>query len=77
VASVSDTGVGISEKEHAAIFEKFYQAGDPGENMREGTGLGLPITRHLVELHGGSISLESRPGQGSKFKVTFPLSSPS
>jgi PAS domain S-box-containing protein len=77
VASVSDTGIGISEKEHAAIFEKFYQAGDPRENMREGTGLGLPITRHLVELHGGSISLESCPGQGSKFKVTFPLSSPS
>jgi PAS domain S-box-containing protein len=77
VASVSDTGIGISEKEHAAIFEKFYQAGDPRENMREGTGLGLPITRHLVELHGGSISLESRPGQGSTFKVTFPLTQPS
>jgi signal transduction histidine kinase len=77
VAWVSDTGIGISEKEHTAIFEKFYQAGDPKENMREGTGLGLPITRHLVELHGGRISVESRPGQGSKFKVTFPLMQPS
>ena len=70
--SVCDTGVGISEKEHSAIFDKFYQAGDPREGGREGTGLGLPITRHLVELHGGAISVESRPGQGSRFRVTFP-----
>lgn len=76
VATVRDTGIGISEKEHTAIFEKFYQAGDPKENTREGTGLGLPITRRLVELHGGSISVESRPGQGSEFTVTFPVPAP-
>lgn len=69
--SVCDTGIGIPENEHAAIFDKFYQAGDSG--VREGTGLGLPITRHLVELHGGTISVESRPGQGSRFNVTLPL----
>ena len=71
--SVCDTGIGISEKEHAAIFDKFYQAGDSRGTAREGTGLGLPITRHLVEAHGGTISLESRPGQGSRFTLTFPL----
>jgi PAS domain S-box-containing protein len=69
--SICDTGIGIPEKEQSAIFDKFYQAGDSG--VREGTGLGLPITRQLVELHGGSVSLESRPGQGSRFTVTFPL----
>ena len=71
--SVCDTGIGIPEKEHAAIFDKFYQAGSAKGSVREGTGLGLSITKHLVELHGGTISVESRPGQGSKFKLIFPL----
>ena len=71
--SVCDTGIGIPEKEHPAIFEKFYQVGDARGGTREGTGLGLPITKHLVELHGGSINVESRPGQGSSFRLTFPL----
>ena len=71
--SVCDTGIGIPEKEYPSIFEKFYQVGDASGGTREGTGLGLPITKYLVELHGGSISVESRPGQGSKFHLTFPL----
>jgi PAS domain S-box-containing protein len=71
--SVSDTGIGIPEEEHPSIFEKFYQVGDTTGGVREGTGLGLPITKHLVELHGGSINVESRPGQGSSFHLTFPL----
>jgi PAS domain S-box-containing protein len=71
--SVCDTGIGIPEKEHPSIFEKFYQVGDTTGGVREGTGLGLPITKHLVELHGGTISVESRPGQGSSFRLTFPL----
>jgi PAS domain S-box-containing protein len=71
--SVCDTGIGIPEKEHPSIFEKFYQVGDASGGTREGTGLGLPITKHLVELHGGSISVESRPGQGSRFHLTLPL----
>jgi PAS domain S-box-containing protein len=71
--SVNDTGIGIPEKEHPAIFEKFYQVGDTRGGVREGTGLGLPITKHLVETHGGTISVESRPGQGSRFHLTFPL----
>jgi PAS domain S-box-containing protein len=71
--SVCDTGIGIPEKEHPSIFEKFYQVGDTRGGIREGTGLGLPITKHLVELHGGTINVESRPGQGSSFRLTFPL----
>jgi PAS domain S-box-containing protein len=71
--SVCDTGIGIPEKEYPSIFEKFYQVGDVTGGIREGTGLGLPITKHLVELHGGTISVESRPGQGSSFRLTFPL----
>lgn len=71
--SVCDTGIGIPAKEYPSIFEKFYQVGDTTGGVREGTGLGLPITKHLVELHGGAISVESRPGKGSKFILTLPL----
>ena len=71
--SVCDTGIGIPEKEHPSIFEKFYQVGDASGGTREGTGLGLPITKHLVELHGGSISVDSHPGKGSSFRLKFPL----
>jgi len=71
--SVCDTGIGIAEEELASIFDKFYQVKDSKTGVREGTGLGLPITKHLVELHGGTISVKSRHGQGSEFKLTFPL----
>src|SRR6478609_5126138 len=74
--AVCDTGIGIPAKEHPSIFEKFYQVGDTTGGVREGTGLGLPITKHLVELHGGSISVESRPGAGSRFILTLPLREP-
>lgn len=70
---VCDTGIGIPENEGSAIFDKFYQVENATGQGREGTGLGLAITKHLVELNQGSISVESRLGQGSKFKVTFPL----
>jgi PAS domain S-box-containing protein len=71
--SVCDTGIGIPENEQSSIFDKFYQVEGSKGLGREGTGLGLPISKHLVELHGGTISVESRPGRGSKFKLTFPL----
>jgi PAS domain S-box-containing protein len=71
--SVCDTGIGIPEKEQRSIFEKFYQVGDTTGGVREGTGLGLPITKHLVELHGGAISVTSQPGKGSSFRLVLPL----
>jgi PAS domain S-box-containing protein len=71
--SVCDTGIGIPEAEYLSIFEKFYQIRNAKGDGSGGTGLGLPITKHLVELHGGTISVESRPGQGSRFTLTFPL----
>jgi PAS domain S-box-containing protein len=71
--SVSDTGIGVAPDEQASIFEAFHQAGAAAGGMREGTGLGLPITRRLVEEHGGRIWLESEPGRGSRFIFTIPL----
>lgn len=71
--SVSDTGIGIPAAEHDSIFDKFHQVGTTTSGMREGTGLGLPITKRLVEEHGGRIWLESEPGKGSRFAFTLPL----
>jgi len=71
--SVSDTGIGIAAEEHAAIFDKFYQAGSTTRGVKEGTGLGLAIAKQLVEAHGGRIRVESTPGQGSRFSFTMPL----
>lgn len=71
--AVCDTGIGIPEQEHPSIFEKFYQVGDTTGGGHEGTGLGLPITKHLVELHGGTISVASQPGKGSSFRLILPL----
>jgi PAS domain S-box-containing protein len=72
--TVGDTGIGIVPEEQELIFEKFYQVGSTTKGTREGTGLGLPITRKLVELHGGKMSLHSVPGEGSRFTFTLPLS---
>ena len=64
---VGDTGVGISASELESVFDEFHQAGGPANVAREGTGLGLTITRRLVELHGGMIVVESTVGEGSRF----------
>ena len=71
--SVTDTGIGIAKEQHQAVFDKFYQVGSTTKGVREGTGLGLSITKALVEEHGGSIWLESEPGEGSRFAFTIPL----
>jgi PAS domain S-box-containing protein len=68
--AVADTGIGIASKDQARVFEEFRQVGDP-EHHREGTGLGLALTRRLVEAHGGKIELASQPGRGSIFTVVM------
>jgi signal transduction histidine kinase len=71
--AVTDTGVGIAPADQEAIFEAFRQVGTDVTRKREGTGLGLALTRRFVELHGGTIRVESEPGKGSTFTVTLPL----
>ncbi|MEN8228981.1 MAG: ATP-binding protein [Bacteroidota bacterium] len=71
--SVSDTGTGIMEKEQQKIFDRFYQAESSLKQEGGGTGIGLALTRDLVELMHGSIKLESIPGKGSTFTVQIPL----
>jgi signal transduction histidine kinase len=75
--TVGDTGIGIAPEEQENIFEKFYQVGATTKGTREGTGLGLPISRELVHLHGGKLWLESKLGEGSRFQFTLPLTGPS
>ena len=70
--SVRDTGVGIPANQHEAIFDKFHQVGSTVRGVREGTGLGLAITQQLIEMHGGTIGVESAPGAGSCFTFTMP-----
>jgi signal transduction histidine kinase len=70
--TVADNGIGIKPEDHQRIFDEFEQAG-PAEDGQAGTGLGLALTRSLVELHGGKIGVESAPGRGSKFRFTLPM----
>jgi len=71
--SVSDTGIGIAPEDHARIFNEFEQVGPGSSREQQGTGLGLALTRKLVELHGGRIWVESDVGRGSTFRFTLPL----
>lgn len=73
--SVSDTGPGIPQAEKHRIFDEFYQAVQPGDNKSKGAGLGLSISKKLVEMHGGRIWVESETGQGSRFFFTLPMES--
>lgn len=70
---IIDTGIGIDAKDHARIFESFQQA--DGSTAREygGTGLGLTVTKQLVDLHGGTVALDSAKGKGSTFSFTLPI----
>ena len=73
VISVQDTGVGIAPSDQEAVFEEFRQVGRHYTSKQEGTGLGLALTRRFVELHGGTIRVESEPGKGSTFMFTLPV----
>ncbi|HET7472852.1 MAG TPA: GAF domain-containing sensor histidine kinase [Candidatus Limnocylindrales bacterium] len=73
VVSVTDTGVGIAPADRERVFEAFAQAGDTLTDKPRGTGLGLPISREIVEEHGGRMWLESEVGRGSTFAFALPV----
>jgi len=74
IVSVCDAGKGIPKEQQEQIFESFEQGDGSSEREAGGTGIGLAITRQLVELHGGKIWVESEPGQGSVFSFSLPIS---
>ena len=69
---VSDTGIGIAPEFHQRIFERFYRILDKNADRSGGQGLGLSIVKLLVELHGGTVTVESAPGEGSTFTCFIP-----
>ncbi len=74
LVSVQDTGVGIASQDLGKVFEQFEQVvGDMETDKPAGTGLGLPICKHIVEYHGGRIWVESEPRQGSRFTFALPV----
>jgi signal transduction histidine kinase len=75
VFQVEDTGIGIPEQQLPLLFKKFQQLNSPYCRLYEGTGMGLALTKHLVELHRGRIEVESTVGVGSSFTVWLPMNS--
>ncbi|MBU1083616.1 MAG: ATP-binding protein [Candidatus Omnitrophota bacterium] len=71
--SVTDSGIGMSEEDSKKVFDKFFQIGERTTTDITGTGLGLPIAKEIVELHGGRIWIESEKDKGSTFTFTLPL----
>ena len=70
---VTDKGIGIESKDQARIFEKFYRVPTPENQSLPGTGLGLALVEHIAKAHGGSVRVESAPGEGSTFSILLPL----
>jgi two-component system, OmpR family, sensor kinase len=77
VVAVTDTGPGIDPEQAPHVFERFYRGTPPGSGdsapRTEGSGLGLAIVRTIAEAHGGSATVSSRPGEGTRFEITLPL----
>ncbi len=73
VIQVTDYGVGIAREEQAPIFENFYRVLTPESKLIPGTGLGLTLVAHVAKAHGGSVEVQSAPGEGSTFSIHLPL----
>ena len=73
--TVRDTGPGIAPEFQSRIFDEFQQVDDSSTRKKGGTGLGLAISKRIVEMHGGTIGVESTLGAGSEFKATIPVNS--
>jgi len=73
VLEVSDTGVGIPNDQLERIFERFYQVDGSMTRRYGGTGLGLALVKEIVDMHGGQVTVQSTPGEGSAFQVTLPV----
>ena len=73
--SIRDTGIGIPEADLGRVFERFYRVDTSRARTRavSGTGLGLAIVKHIVDLHRGTVTLESTEGVGTEFRITLPL----
>src|SRR4029077_18524954 len=69
---VTDTGIGVPQEELGQLFSRFYRASSATRRAIPGTGLGLVIARAIVDAHGGTISLESQEGEGTRVTVTLP-----
>jgi len=72
VASVADTGIGISELDQAQLFREFFRSTNPAALSRPGTGLGLAIVARIVSRHGATVELDSERGRGTTVTVRFP-----
>ena len=70
--SVADTGPGIPRRERRRIFERFYRIDDRLSRAQEGSGLGLAIVRHVVQAHGGKVTVRNRPEGGAEFRILIP-----
>jgi signal transduction histidine kinase len=73
--TVADQGIGIPREEQTRIFDKFYRVGRSETQGRRGSGVGLALVRHVAEAHGGWVTVDSRPGEGSRFTLWLPLGS--
>ncbi len=73
-AEVEDRGVGIAPEEQSKIFEKFYRVSTGLVHETRGSGLGLTLVRHIMDAHKGDVSVRSRIGEGSTFRLSFPVS---
>jgi len=72
IVTVSDSGIGIAPEDVARVLEPFEQVGSPFNRPHQGTGLGLPLVKAIMERHGGTIEITSEVGLGTKVSVTFP-----